>query len=41
MDRMASGLLLMMFGAVLLLWYYHLDRVKRETVFRRVTEGRV
>ena len=41
MDRLASGLILMGLGVVLLLWYYHLDRARREVVFRRVTEGRV
>ena len=39
MDRMASGLLLMAFGVLLILWFYHLERTKREIVFRRLTEG--
>jgi hypothetical protein len=41
MDKMAGGLLLMAFGVALLLWYYRLERAKRELVFRRLTEGRV
>lgn len=41
MDRMASGLLLMAFGVALLLWYYHLERAKRELVFKRLTEGQL
>jgi hypothetical protein len=39
MDRMASGLLLMAFGIALMIWWYHVERMKRETVFRRLTEG--
>lgn len=41
MDRLASGVLLMALGVVLLLWYYHLSRVSRETLFVRVTEGQI
>ena len=41
MDRTASGLLLMALGVVLLLWYYRLDRARRELVFRRLTEGQL
>lgn len=39
MDKMASGLLLMAFGVLLLLWWYRTERAKRELVFQRLTEG--
>jgi hypothetical protein len=41
MDKMASGLLLMAFGVVLLLIWYRTERAKRELIFRRLTEGHV
>lgn len=41
MDRMTSGVLLMLFGVVLLLWWYRTERMARETVFRRLTEGQL
>lgn len=41
MDRMASGLLLMALGVVLLLWWYRTERAKRELVFQRITEGQL
>jgi len=41
MDKKASGLLLMAFGVLLILWWYRIDRQHRETVFRRLTEGHV
>lgn len=41
MDRLASGLLLMALGVLLLAWWYHLDRAHRETVFVRLSEGQI
>lgn len=41
MDRMASGLLMMGLGVLLLLWWYRTERAKRELVFRRLTEGQL
>lgn len=41
MDRMASGLLLMGLGVILLLWWYRTERAKRELVFTRLTEGKL
>jgi hypothetical protein len=41
MDRRASGLLLLAFGVLLVLWWYRTERAKREVVFRRLTEGQV
>ena len=38
-DRMASGLLLMALGVLLILWYYRMERAKRESVFRKLAEG--
>ena len=38
-DRMASGLLLMTFGVLLVVWYYRMERAKREMVFRKLAEG--
>jgi len=39
MDRLASGLLLMVFGVLLMLWWYRTERAAREATFRRLTEG--
>ncbi len=41
MDRMASGLLLMALGVLLLLWWYRTERAAREVVFKRLTEGQL
>ncbi len=41
MDRMASGLLMMGLGVLLLLWWYRTERAKRELVFARLTEGQL
>lgn len=41
MDRLASGLLLMGLGVLLLVWYYKLDRMKREVLFKRITTGSI
>lgn len=41
MDKKASGLLLMAFGVVLILWWYKTERMRREVIFRRLTEGSV
>jgi hypothetical protein len=41
MDKRASGLLLLAFGLILILWWYRTDRMVREAVFQRLTEGTV
>ena len=41
MDKKASGLLMLALGIVLILWWYHLARMTRETVFTRLTEGQL
>lgn len=41
MDKMASGLLLLAFGFGLMAWYAHLDRAKREAIFRNLSEGHI
>lgn len=41
MDKKASGLLMLTLGVVLILWWYRTERLTRETVFRRLTEGQV
>lgn len=41
MDRLASGLLLIVFGVLLMVWWSHTERAKRELVFRRLTEGQL
>jgi hypothetical protein len=41
MDRMTSGILLLLFGVVLLLWWYRTERSARELTFRRLTEGAI
>lgn len=41
MDKKASGLLMLALGVLLILWWYHLARLNRETVFTRLTEGKL
>jgi cbb3-type cytochrome oxidase subunit 3 len=41
MDRMASGILLLAFGVVLVAWWYHTERAKRELIFTRMAEGQL
>ena len=39
MDRLASGLILMALGVLLMVWFFHLDRTAREQLFGRLTTG--
>lgn len=41
MDRRASGLILLMFGIGLVVWYHRLTRGDREVLFDRLAGGEV
>lgn len=41
MDRLAAGLILMALGILLLVWWYRLDRARREIMFTRLVEGQL